>query len=241
MKVIPSLSWNWLRVLLPSPTLLQPGARERGSSGLNERRQVVVVVEMVKGGVEGRNGRSHSTIETWNTCLFYLGNAVTPRLWVNKDIGILIDHVERCVRVRFSFDNWIRSICNSVKGSSLGGRIKRIATLFYYIREKLLLWARNKDEIFTLFSLSLSFSFGKQILESRNQIFSNCVRSRKRKNDDELPFIFLRGGNFAFVGGAGFFTRLPGNRNTAWMILKCIVHWHKTLPFVRSSLHLHGN
>lgn len=68
-----------------------------------------------------------------------------------------------------------------------------------------------------------------------------CVPEKKRKNDDELPFIFLRGGNFAFVGGAGFFTRLPGNRNTAWMILKCIVHWHKTLPFVRSSLHLHGN
>lgn len=62
MKVIPSLSWNWLRVLLPPPTLPRRGARakerernregerERGSSDLNERRQVVVVVEMAKGG-----------------------------------------------------------------------------------------------------------------------------------------------------------------------------------------------
>lgn len=189
MKVIPSLSWNWLRVLLPSPTLLQPGARERGSSGLNERRQVVVVVEMVKGGVEGRNGRSHSTIETWNTCLFYLGNAVTPRLWVNKDIGILIDHVGRCVRVRFSFDNWIRSICNSVKGSSLGGRIKRIATLFYYIREKLLLRARNKDEIFTLFSLSLPLSFGKQIFgKQKSNIFQlRAFQKKKEKTTTNSP------------------------------------------------------
>lgn len=197
---------------------------------------------MVKGGVEGRNGRSHSTIETWNTCLFYLGNAVTPRLWVNKDIGILIDHVGRCVRVRFSFDNWIRSICNSVKGSSLGGRIKRIATLFYYIREKLLLRARNKDEIFTFFSFSSSLFWKADFWKAEIKYFPiACVPEKKRKDDDELPFIFLRGGNFAFVGGAGFFTRLPGNRNTAWMILKCIVHWHKTLPFVRSSLHLHGN
>lgn len=96
---------------------------------------------------------------------------------------------------------------------------------------------------YLLFFLFLFLSLlESRFLESRNQIFSNCVRSRKkRKNDDELLFIFLRGGNFAFVGGAGFFTRLPGNRNTAWMILKCIVHWHKTLPFVRSSLHLHGN
>lgn len=81
-----------------------------------------------------------------------------------------------------------------MKGSSLGGRIKRIATLFYYIREKSLLRARNKDEIFTLFSLSLPLFFGKQIFgkqifgKQKSNIFQlRAFQKKKEKTTTNSP------------------------------------------------------
>ena len=122
----------------------------------------------------------------------------------------------------FSFRNWIRSICYSVKGNSFDLLLKGLRR-FYYIYTL-------RKEIFTSLSLSLLQS---RFLESRDQIFSNCLRFKKRKKEKKKrknSLLFSFGEVISPTWEAPVSSLdYAGNRNTAWTILKCIVHWHKTL------------
>lgn len=114
MKVIPSLSWNWLRVLLPPPTLPRRGARakerERNREREREREGARILTNDDRSSWSWKWLRGGSWREEWtiaqhdrdakHVSLLSGKRRDALRLWVNKDIRILIDHVRRCVRIR---------------------------------------------------------------------------------------------------------------------------------------------
>ena len=117
----------------------------------------------------------------------------------------------------FSFRNWIRSICYSVKGNSFD----LLKGLFYYIYTL-------RKEIFT--SLSFFLSWKADFWRAEIKYFPIVCVSKKEKKKRKNSFLFSFGEVISPTWEAPVSSLdYAGNRNTAWTILKCIVHWHKTL------------